>query len=239
MWPLDAINKRLGSARLIMPPTRNGPMKEAQTHRHPFNFMRGAIFVVEQSYEQVNGGSIEPRGCGSRREFTLLFVTREGAPRNTENSVGLRSSRLRNRTMDYDGEGEESKNVILPHVAVSHGARLSPTYLSASVRWLHQQLSGQVFADRHRNVVPIKRKISSTRRTVAAQRAIQKQVVRADRTKPGKQTAAHMGQTGARRYPYPPFRQPHQVKPGSEATLIPAALYDAPFYRGSDKWKFV
>lgn len=29
--------------------------------------------------------------CGSRREFTLLFVTREGAPRNAENSVGLRS----------------------------------------------------------------------------------------------------------------------------------------------------
>ena len=84
--------------------------------------------------------------CGSRREFTLLFVTREGAPRNAENSVGLRSSRLRNRSMGYDGEGAESKNVILPHVAASHGARLSPTYLSASVRWLHQQLSGMVDA---------------------------------------------------------------------------------------------
>ncbi len=85
--------------------------------------------------------------------------------------------------------------------------------------------------------MPTKRKISSTRRTVAAQRAIQKQVARADRTKPGRLTAAHMGQTGARRYPYPPFRQPHQVKPGSEATLIPAPLYDAPYYRGADKLK--
>jgi len=90
---------------------------------------------------------------------------------------------------------------------------------------------------RHSNNAPTKRKTSSTRHTVAAQRAIQKQVARADRTKRAKQRPAHMGQTGARRYPYPPFRQPHQIKPGSEATLIPSPLYDAPFYRGSDKLK--
>jgi NAD(P)-dependent dehydrogenase (short-subunit alcohol dehydrogenase family) len=44
-------------------------------------------------------------------------------------------------------------------------------------------------------------------------------------------------QAGARRYPEPPFPEQHQVKPGIEARLDPAPMYDAPFYKGSDKLK--
>lgn len=42
-------------------------------------------------------------------------------------------------------------------------------------------------------------------------------------------------QAGARRYPEPPFPKQHQPKPGEEAALDPAPMYDAPFYRGSGK----
>jgi NAD(P)-dependent dehydrogenase (short-subunit alcohol dehydrogenase family) len=42
-------------------------------------------------------------------------------------------------------------------------------------------------------------------------------------------------QAGARLYPQPPFPKQHQGKPGVEARLEPAPMYDAPYYRGSDK----
>jgi len=42
-------------------------------------------------------------------------------------------------------------------------------------------------------------------------------------------------QTGARPYPTPPFPKQHQTKPGLEARLDPAPMYDAPFYKGSGK----
>jgi NAD(P)-dependent dehydrogenase (short-subunit alcohol dehydrogenase family) len=42
-------------------------------------------------------------------------------------------------------------------------------------------------------------------------------------------------QAGARRYPEPPFPEQHQAKPGIEAKLDPAPMYDAPFYKGSGK----
>lgn len=44
-------------------------------------------------------------------------------------------------------------------------------------------------------------------------------------------------QAGARLYPQPPFPKQHQMKPGIEMQLRPAPMYDAPFYRGSDKLK--
>jgi len=44
-------------------------------------------------------------------------------------------------------------------------------------------------------------------------------------------------QAGARQYPAPPFPAQHLKKPGIEAKLDPAPMYDAPFYRGSDKLK--
>ena len=42
-------------------------------------------------------------------------------------------------------------------------------------------------------------------------------------------------QAGARRYPEPPFPEQHQPKPGDEAALDPAPMYDAPFWKGSGK----
>ncbi len=42
-------------------------------------------------------------------------------------------------------------------------------------------------------------------------------------------------QAGARAYPVPPFPKQHQDKPGSEAALDPAPMYDAPFWKGSGK----
>ncbi len=42
-------------------------------------------------------------------------------------------------------------------------------------------------------------------------------------------------QAGAREYPAPPFLKQHQTKPGDEAALDPAPMYDAPFWKGSGK----
>ena len=42
-------------------------------------------------------------------------------------------------------------------------------------------------------------------------------------------------QAGARKYPEPPFPKQHQIKPGDEAMLDPAPMYDAPFWKGSGK----
>ena len=42
-------------------------------------------------------------------------------------------------------------------------------------------------------------------------------------------------QAGARRYPEPPFPEQHQTKPGNEAALDPAPMYDAPYWKGSGK----
>ncbi|MFZ2029660.1 MAG: SDR family oxidoreductase [Vitreimonas sp.] len=44
-------------------------------------------------------------------------------------------------------------------------------------------------------------------------------------------------QAGARTYPEPPFPKQHQPKPGDEAKLDPAPMYDAPYYKGSEKLK--
>src|ERR1700704_3329818 len=73
-------------------------------------------------------------------------------------------------------------------------------------------------------------------RTAAEQRAIQKQGARAEKRHPHEETAKPM-QAGARRYPEPPFPKQHQPKPGQEAQLKPPPMYDAPFYKGSEKLK--
>ncbi|KPF72935.1 short-chain dehydrogenase [Bosea sp. AAP35] len=65
------------------------------------------------------------------------------------------------------------------------------------------------------------------------QRRIQKDIARSDR-KPTKEAEGAM-QAGARNYPEPPFKKQHQPKPGSEAALDPAPMYDAPYYKGSGK----
>ena len=68
---------------------------------------------------------------------------------------------------------------------------------------------------------------------VETQRDIQRQVAAADRS--GADGEGGAMQAGARRYPEPPFPAQHQPKPGSEARLEPAPMYDAPFWRGSGK----
>lgn len=69
--------------------------------------------------------------------------------------------------------------------------------------------------------------------TPKKQRAIQKKVARADEK--GKPAMIAAMQAGGRTYPAPPFPKQHQKKPGDESELSPPALYDAPFYLGSEK----
>ena len=71
---------------------------------------------------------------------------------------------------------------------------------------------------------------------VEKQHRIQVEVDENDRERPeGKDEKGGAMQAGARAYPVPPFPQQHQAKPGDEAALEPAPLYDAPFWRGSGK----
>lgn len=44
-------------------------------------------------------------------------------------------------------------------------------------------------------------------------------------------------QAGAREYPVPPFPRQHHPKPGMEHRIDPAPMYDAPYYKGSEKLK--
>jgi NAD(P)-dependent dehydrogenase (short-subunit alcohol dehydrogenase family) len=76
---------------------------------------------------------------------------------------------------------------------------------------------------------------SQSARTAAKQRDIQKEVAEADREQEADEPKAM--QAGARLYPVPPFRKQHQPKPGVEAKLDPPPMYDAPFYKGSEKLK--
>ncbi|MFO1141368.1 MAG: SDR family oxidoreductase [Amaricoccus sp.] len=68
---------------------------------------------------------------------------------------------------------------------------------------------------------------------VEMQRGIQKQVAEDDRRQDESESEA--AQLGARPYPVPPFPEQHQPKPGDEAALDPAPMYDAPFWKGSGK----
>lgn len=75
-------------------------------------------------------------------------------------------------------------------------------------------------------------------RTAQAERDIQSKIdakeQRSFKSEDGEQQAM---QAGAREYPAPPFPEQHQQKPGVEAALEPQPLYDAPFYKGSEKLK--
>jgi len=72
-------------------------------------------------------------------------------------------------------------------------------------------------------------------RTAAAERGIQKPIDRKDKTPPQKKKGAM--QAGARIYPEPPLPAQHLAKPGNEADLDLAPMYDAPHYKGSEKLK--
>jgi NAD(P)-dependent dehydrogenase (short-subunit alcohol dehydrogenase family) len=69
----------------------------------------------------------------------------------------------------------------------------------------------------------------------AKQRDIQREVKKADDQNNEKSSGAM--QAGARKYPEPPFPRQHQPKPGKERTLDPQPMFDAPFYKGSEKLK--
>jgi len=80
------------------------------------------------------------------------------------------------------------------------------------------------------------------------QRAIQARVDAKDKAKKGKTNGkakkngggannARAVQTGARRYPEPPMPAQHLKKPGKEAELQLQPMYEAPYYKGSEKLK--
>jgi NAD(P)-dependent dehydrogenase (short-subunit alcohol dehydrogenase family) len=71
----------------------------------------------------------------------------------------------------------------------------------------------------------------------ARQRKVQDEIADADRKHGGETGGDEVAQTGARPYPVPPFPRQHQRKPGSEGRLDPAPMYEAPYYKGSEKLK--
>lgn len=72
--------------------------------------------------------------------------------------------------------------------------------------------------------------------TATQQRKIQAQVETVDKKHP-KEENEHAMQAGAREYPEPPLIKQHLKKPGTEADLKLAPMYDAPYYKGSEKLK--
>ena len=78
---------------------------------------------------------------------------------------------------------------------------------------------------------------SQSARTAEKQREIQKDIAKADRKGKDKDKEPRAMQAGARAYPEPPFPRQHQPKPGNEGKLDPPPMYDAPFYKGSEKLK--
>jgi len=72
--------------------------------------------------------------------------------------------------------------------------------------------------------------------TARQHRSLQRQAESAEKRRPAKKAAGGI-QTGARPYPSPPLPRKHLEKPGHEADLTLAPMYDAPFYKGSDKLK--
>lgn len=75
----------------------------------------------------------------------------------------------------------------------------------------------------------------ATEDTVDRQREVQEEIRQRDEN--GSSGGKKPMQAGARLYPEPPLPAQHQAKPGSEADLDPQPMYDAPFYKGSDKLK--
>jgi NAD(P)-dependent dehydrogenase (short-subunit alcohol dehydrogenase family) len=78
-------------------------------------------------------------------------------------------------------------------------------------------------------------------KTAAAERAIQQDIDRKEKAKPyqdnEKSEKKAAMQAGARIYPEPPLPAQHLKKPGQEADLQLAPMYDAPHYKGSEKLK--
>ncbi len=73
-------------------------------------------------------------------------------------------------------------------------------------------------------------------KTAQKQRQIQQTIDKTDEKKPHKESAKAM-QAGARNHPQSPVSKQHLTKPGKEADLEAQPMYDAPYYKGSDKLK--
>jgi NAD(P)-dependent dehydrogenase (short-subunit alcohol dehydrogenase family) len=71
-------------------------------------------------------------------------------------------------------------------------------------------------------------------RVAAKERAIQREVEQAEKGG-GERKESKAMQAGARIYPAPPLPPQYLEKPGIEATLDLAPMYDAPHYKGSEK----
>lgn len=69
------------------------------------------------------------------------------------------------------------------------------------------------------------------------QREIQKEIDRKEQAGPQQEKNSAAMQAGARVYPAPPLVPQHIDKPGREADLDLAPMYDAPHYKGSEKLK--
>ncbi len=75
---------------------------------------------------------------------------------------------------------------------------------------------------------------TDARRVAEQERAIQQQVDGETKSFAEPKPKGAM-QAGARAYPEPPMKEKHLEKPGHEADLAIAPMYDAPFYKGSGK----
>ena len=88
------------------------------------------------------------------------------------------------------------------------------------------------------NHVKNDRFMKAAEEVATAERSIQKKIDHKDR-KRAKKPKENKGamQAGERRYPEPPMPGQHIAKPGKEIDLELAPMYDAPYYKGSDKLK--
>ncbi len=69
------------------------------------------------------------------------------------------------------------------------------------------------------------------------ERAIQRKIDEAEKSKGAGKDSKKPPRTGARDYPAPPFPEQHLKKPGLEADLHLKPMFDAPHYKGSEKLK--
>ena len=76
---------------------------------------------------------------------------------------------------------------------------------------------------------------TASKAAVARHRKIQKRVDSDDAKERSQRQPEQAMQAGARRYPQPPFPKQHHPKPGEEANIDPAPMFEGPFYIGSRK----
>jgi len=86
-------------------------------------------------------------------------------------------------------------------------------------------------------VAKTKQPSKRAKRVAAEERKIQNRIDAKEKRASKGQASQAPPQTGARAYPVPPMPVKHLKKPGREADLSLQPMWDAPFYKGSDKLK--